>query len=220
MDTAKSNSVKTVLLVAVVAICSAALVTASYDFSKNRITANERARLLRSLNSVLPPAVSKRNPNPVRIRVRDPKLLGSEAPVNVFVALANGRALATVFASVAPDGYNGPIKLLVGVSADGVLTGVRAVSEHETPGLGDRIDIDKSDWILQFNGKSLGDPPLERWAVDKDGGSFDSITGATITPRAVVKAVKNTLLYFKQNKQALLLEALRAQRKQGSAIDE
>lgn len=212
MDTASGGPFRTVLLVAVVAACSAGLVTASYDLSKNRIAANERARLLRSLNSVLSPAVRRRNPNPIRLKIRDAKLLGSDQPVDVFVALERGRAIATVFASVAPDGYNGPIRLLIGISADGVLTGVRAISEHETPGLGDQIDIDKSDWILQFNGKSLGNPPPARWAVDKDGGSFDSITGATITPRAVVEAVKNTLLYFRQNRQTLSAMALRRAR--------
>jgi electron transport complex protein RnfG len=209
MDTAESKPLKTVLLVAAVAACAAALVTASYEVSRQRIAAADRARLLRSLNSVLPPAVRRRNPNPVRLKVSDAKLLGSTEPVDVFVALENGRAIATVFAPVAPNGYNGPIKLLVGVSPGGVVTGVRAVSEHETPGLGDQIDIDKSDWILQFDGKSLGNPAASGWAVDKDGGSFDSITGATITPRAVVEAVKNTLLYFRQNKQALTAMALR-----------
>lgn len=212
---AETRPLKIVLLVAVVAACSAALVTASYDLSKSRITANERARLLRSLQSVLSPAVRRRNPNPVRLEVTDPKLLGSDRPVDVFVALEGRHAVAAVFASVAPEGYNGPIDLLIGVSGDGVVTGVRAVSEHETPGLGDQIDIDKSDWILQFNGKSLGNPPLARWAVDKDGGSFDAITGATITPRAVVEAVKNTLLYFRQNRQALTARALRQAHQQG-----
>lgn len=210
---------KTLLFVAVVATFAAGIVTASFQLSKDRIAANERARLLRSLNSVLPPSVRERNPNPVRLEVQDP-LLGSDDPVDVFVALDDGRAIATVFASVAPGGYNAPIQLLVGVSPEGVVTGVRAVNHRETPGLGDAIDIDKSDWILQFDGTSVGNPPLEQWAVDKDGGSFDAITGATITPRAVVEAVKNTLLYFRQHQQDLVASARQAEAQQARQPDE
>jgi electron transport complex protein RnfG len=219
MDTGSASPLKTLFFVAVVATLAAGIVTASYQLSKDRIAANERARLLRNLNSVLPPSVRERNPNPVRLEVRDP-LLGSDDPVDVFVALDDDRAIATVFASVAPGGYNAPIQLLIGVSPDGVVTGVRAVNHRETPGLGDEIDIDKSDWILQFDGTSLGDPPLEQWAVDKDGGSFDAITGATITPRAVVKAVKNTLLYFRQHEQDLAASARRAEAAQEQQLDE
>jgi len=104
---------------------------------------------------------------------------------------------------VAPDGYGGPIRLLVGIRKSGELAGVRVVRHSETPGLGDFIEADKGDWIEQFEGLSLGDPPREQWAVKKDGGRFDQMTGATITPRAVVKAIRNALLYFREHRQAL-----------------
>ncbi len=112
-----------------------------------------------------------------------------------------------IFASIAPEGYNAPIQLLIGIDPRGEITGVRAVSHRETPGLGDEIDIAKSNWIKQFDGKSLGDPPIAGWAVKQDEGQFDSITGATVTPRAVIKAVKNTLLYFSEHKDELFAAA-------------
>ena len=103
-----------------------------------------------------------------------------------------------------PDGYAGPIKLLVSVLADGRLGGVRVIEHHETPGLGDKIDEKKDDWIIdQFNGKSLTDPLPENWHVKRDGGDFDQFTGATITPRSIVKAVKKTLLFVEQQGRTL-----------------
>jgi electron transport complex protein RnfG len=178
-------------------------VTASHTLSKDRIVANERARLLASLHSVLDPRLQELGLVPTRITVRDAELLGSSEPIDVFVATEQGRPVAVILAPIAPEGYNAPIRLLVGVSPEGVLTGVRVLGHRETPGLGDLIEIRKSDWLRQFDGRSLGDPPLELWAVDKDDGAFDSITGATVTPRAVVKGIRNTLLYFERHKEEM-----------------
>ena len=204
----RTRTLVSVLLVAVVAAASAALVAASWDFSKDRIAANQRAVLLRSLSSVLDPSLLGRDLDPVLIEVLDPELLGSETPVEVFVPVDGTTPLAAIFASVAPDGYNAPIHLLIGISvATSQITGVRAVEHRETPGLGDLIDIAKSRWILQFNGRSLNDPAAIGWAVDKDEGEFDSITGATVTPRAVVRAVHNTLLYFEAHRDELMAQA-------------
>jgi len=114
-----------------------------------------------------------------------------------------GWPVAAVFAPVAPDGYNGNIRLLVAVRLDGTLAGVRVLAHRETPGLGDNIEAERSDWILGFSGKSLQDPKADSWKVQRDGGVFDQFTGATITPRAVVKAVKNTLLYYQEHGQKL-----------------
>ncbi|MGH8035858.1 MAG: RnfABCDGE type electron transport complex subunit G, partial [Lysobacterales bacterium] len=93
--------------------------------------------------------------------------------------------------------------LLVGINADGSLTGVRVTSHKETPGLGDALDTARSEWILGFSGRSLDNPEPAGWAVRKDGGVYDQFTGATITPRAVVKAVHGALEYFKDNRAAL-----------------
>ena len=105
--------------------------------------------------------------------------------------------------AVAPDGYSGPIRLLVGVNADGTVAGVRVLSHRETPGLGDPIDAARSDWIHGFEGRALDDPPAAAWTVRKDGGAFDEFTGATITPRAVVHAVRRVLEYAQANREAL-----------------
>ena len=96
---------------------------------------------------------------------------------------------------VSREGYSGPINLLVAVNVDGTLSGVRVVSHKETPGLGDKIETNKDDWILGFVGKSLSNPSEALWKVRKDGGEFDQFTGATITPRAVVNAVREVLKY-------------------------
>ena len=102
------------------------------------------------------------------------------------------------------DGYNGNIELIVAINIDNSISGVRVLKHQETPGLGDKVELRKSDWIYSFNGKKLLSEQDSRWQVSKDGGMFDQFTGATITPRAVVKAVKNTLLFFTENKNTLL----------------
>ena len=124
-------------------------------------------------------------------------------PVHLFRARRDGKVSAiALFAE--SRGYSGQIKLLLGIDASGVLTGVRVVSHTETPGLGDKIDLSKTNWILGFNGKSLENPGESHWKVKKDGGDFDSFTGATITPRAVVKGVHESLILFAKHKGELL----------------
>jgi electron transport complex protein RnfG len=210
MASAEGGPIRTLLLVGVVAGVAASMISASHDFSKERIAANRRARLIASLNSVLDPALRARDLATVRIEVKDKELLGGNDPVDVYVAEDGDQPVAAVFATTEAEGYNSTIHLLIGVSRDGVLTGVRAVSHRETPGLGDAIDVQKSKWITKFDGKSLASPARERWAVDKDDGDFDSITGATVTSRAVVKGVKNTLLYFERHRDELFTAAAAA----------
>jgi electron transport complex protein RnfG len=209
MAEAEGSVVRTLVVTLVIVVAAAALVAGSYELSKERIAANERAQLVASLNSVLDPALGDTDLNPVLISARD-ELLGSAEPIDVFIIMREGRPAATVFATIAPDGYNAEIQLLVGISPDERVTGVRAVRHRETPGLGDGIETAKSDWIKQFDGKSLADPVPSLWLVDKDEGAFDSLTGATVTPRAIVKAVKNTLLYFGAHKDELFAAAARA----------
>jgi electron transport complex protein RnfG len=204
------SALKTLSLVAIVATAAALIVTGSHEVSKDRIAANEQARVLASLESVLDPDLRGRGLVPARVTARDPQLLGSAEPIDAFVVSENGLPVAAILAPIAPDGYNGAIHLLVGLTADGTITGVRVLSHSETPGLGDRIERGKSDWILQFDGKSLASPPTEQWAVKKDGGVFDALTGATITPRAIVKALRNTLLYFARHRDELFAEAANA----------
>jgi electron transport complex protein RnfG len=178
------------------------LVTVTHALTKERIAANEREATLRSVAAIIPHEQMDNDPLEDQIEVHNPELLGSDT-TRVFRIRKGDRPLALVLNPVVPDGYAGPIKLLVSVLVDGTLGGVRVLSHHETPGLGDRIEIAKSDWILAFDGKSLDRPPQKEWKVKRDGGIFDQFAGATITPRAVVKAVKNTLIYIRQTEAGL-----------------
>ena len=132
------------------------------------------------------------------------ELLGLQPDGTAYKGLVDGEVNGIILPAIAPDGYSGAISLLVGITEDGTLSGVRVVSHRETPGLGDKIDIRVSDWITGFDGRSLSRPERSRWKVRKDGGEFDQFTGATITPRAVVSTVYNTLEFFRLNREALL----------------
>jgi electron transport complex protein RnfG len=191
-------------LLAGFAVVGTTLVAVTEDATRQRIADNELAYLLRTLNDVVPATAHDNRMYADTIEVTDPDLLGSDRPVTVYRATRDGQPVAVILTPVAPVGYSGPIRLLVGIDAEGVVTGVRVLDHQETPGLGDAIEKAKSDWILGFDGRSLGDPPLGAWAVRRDGGAFDQFTGATVTPRAVVKAVRNALLYFQAHRQELL----------------
>jgi electron transport complex protein RnfG len=186
------------------AIVGTGLVVVTYSGTKDIIAEAQRAALEASLNQLVPADRYDNRVTEDRIEVVDPEWLGTDQPVTVYRARRNGQPVALFATPVAPDGYSGDINLLVGIDADGNVTGVRVTAHRETPGLGDYIDRLKSDWIEQFRGKSLGDPEAKYWKVAKDGGRFDARAGATITPRAVVKAVKGALDYFARHRAALL----------------
>lgn len=133
----------------------------------------------------------------------DPRL-GNHKPVHAWVARKAGEPVGIIIPVTASDGYSGNIRLLVGIDPSGTILGVRVTAHRETPGLGDKIELRKSNWILSFNGRSLAEPEPEEWAVVKDGGVFDQFTGATITPRAVVHSVRQTLDYVRDHQQTLL----------------
>ena len=210
MVSARAHPLVTGAVVAACAVAAFYAVDAAYDWSDDRIAANERARIVERLNSVLEPGLRGRDLTTSLLAVTDSELLGSAEPIDVFVLTDRGAPMATVFATVAPHGYNASIGLLIGVSPIGTVTGVRAVRHRETKGLGDAVETAKSDWILQFDGKALTAPLPELWALDQDEGSFDAISGATVTSRAVVSAVKNTVLYFDQHRDELYARAAEA----------
>jgi electron transport complex protein RnfG len=176
------------------AVAGVTLVATTHAVVDQRITDNHRLAMQRKLDVIVPGGRGDNDPLSDRIEVSDQERLGAEV-TQIYRVREGNQPVALVLNPVVPDGYAGPIKLLVSVLPDGRVGGVRVLSHHETPGLGDWIDDAKSDWVLGFNGKSLGAPAAERWRVKRDGGDFDQFTGATITPRAVVKAVKNTLEY-------------------------
>jgi electron transport complex protein RnfG len=191
------------LLLGGTTVLAVGLLALVHEATRERIEQVERARRMQAVEQVLD---GVRHDNDLlldAVTVTDRDLLGTSAPVTVYRATLDGEPVAAVLAPTAPDGYSGSIRLLVGIDVDGRLLGVRVQSHRETPGLGDLIEARKSDWILKFTGRSLGDPPLERWKVRKDGGDFDQFTGATVTPRAVVAAVANALLYFERERERI-----------------
>jgi electron transport complex protein RnfG len=193
----------TTIILLLFAVTGAAMVAYTYQNTREKISANERATLLRKLHVLIAPDQHDNILLEDTVMARNEALLGTDEPVMVYRARKDGKPVALVITVIAPDGYSGPIKLLVGINVDGTLGGVRVVAHRETPGLGDAIDESHSDWIHIFDHRSLHAPPLSRWDVKKDGGDFDQLTGATITPRAVVKAVRNALLYYRDHKETL-----------------
>ncbi|MEM1111355.1 MAG: electron transport complex subunit RsxG [Pseudomonadota bacterium] len=132
--------------------------------------------------------------------------LGLREDKKIYLARQGERVVAAILPATATDGYSGDIDMIVGVYADGRVAGVRVLNHRETPGLGDQIDLKKSDWVLEFDGRSLENPTLAGWTVKKDQGVFDQFTGATITPRAVIAATRRVLQYAEANRQTLFDE--------------
>ena len=181
------------------AVVGTTLVAVTEFSTADAIVENERRVLLRNLLALLPADRLDNDIASDTLKLPASQLLGTEAESTAYRARLQGAPVAVIFNSVAPNGYSGRINLLVGVYVDGSLAGVRVIKHAETPGLGDGIEIRKSPWIKSFDGKSLDNPDAAGWHVKRDGGEFDQLTGATITPRAIVAAVKNTLLYYRQN---------------------
>ena len=194
------------ILLAGFAVLTTALIAGTYLGTKSRIAEAQRQAELKALAEIVSPSrydnLLLDDTLPVGPAANG---LGLDSEKKIYLARKQGVVQAVILPVRAPDGYSGAIELAVGINRDGSLAGVRALKHRETPGLGDKVDIKKSDWMLDFTGKSLASPDPENWLVTKDGGVFDTFTGATITPRAVVAAVKRSLDYFNQHR-ALLLD--------------
>lgn len=184
------------------AVGGVGLVAVTHELTNERIAANEREATLRKVAAILPMDRMDNDPLEDLIEVSNPELLGAEV-TRVYRIRNAGQPVALVLNPIVPDGYAGPIKLLVSILADGTLGGVRVLAHRETPGLGDKIEVAKSDWVLDFNGKSLANPTETGWKVKRDGGVFDQFAGATITPRAIVNTVLNSLLFVQRQGVAL-----------------
>ena len=191
------------LLLGIIALLGTALLAGVNDLTHERIVEQEKLRMLQQLNQIVPIVSYNNDLLEDVIKIEAPDFFRHAAPVTVYRARLDDRPVSVMMIVTAPDGYNGDIRLLIGINAAATILGVRVISHRETPGLGDPIEAEKSDWIFGFEDKSLKNPDSNSWAVKRDGGEFDQFTGATISPRAVVRAVHTTLLYFQAHKQAL-----------------
>jgi electron transport complex protein RnfG len=195
---------RTAAILVVVAVAAFGLVSLMHEATREDIEAAAHARQVARFAEVLRGQDFDNDLLADTVEVRDPELLGTPAALRAYRARLHGRAVAVVLEAVAPHGYSGVIRLLVGIARDGTVLGVRVTGHRETPGLGDAIEARKSPWIERFVGRSLRDPAPTGWRVRKDGGNFDQFTGATVTPRAVVGAVANALVYFERHRDELL----------------
>jgi len=183
-----------------------ALVIATYEGTKERIEASEKANLLQNLNNIIPSESYNNNLLENTLLVPTASQLGKNLPTVIYRAWQDKTPVAVAFSIISNEGYSGEIKLLIAIKANGHVSGVRVINHKETPGLGDKIDLAKNDWILSFNDKFLIESVTSPWKVKKDGGEFDQFTGATITPRAVVNAVFKALDYYNHNHDRLFLD--------------
>jgi len=197
------NMIISAILLSLFAVAGTFFVSYTFDNSIDRINENKRLALLKAFHVLIPAAAHDNDIFNDIITVQNKELLGTKKPVNIYRARKNNEPVAVIINSVAPDGYSGDIELLVAINHDGGLAGVRVIQHKETPGLGDAIEENRSDWITKFKDKSLLNPDKKGWAVKRDGGEFDQFTGATISPRAIVKAVYKTLLFYKEHQDTL-----------------
>lgn len=186
------------------ALIGTAILAFTYSQTHDRIQHSIEAEKFKLILQILPQSLFDNDIIKDTLQIKPDALLGNEDITTAYRARLKGQPSALVLEAVAPDGYSGKIYLLVAIRDNGELAGVRVVSHKETPGLGDYIDIARSDWIRGFDGTSLAKYNDADWKVKKDGGKFDYMAGATITPRAVVKAVHKSLQYFAQHRDALL----------------
>lgn len=192
-------------------LCGFALLTTGLVATINTLTADkiaeqEQLQLTNQLQEVLPHSKYSNKLSQDCVIISDP-LLGPYDNQVIYRARKDNEPVALVIRHVTPSGYSGDINLLSAVYRDGTIAGVRVTKHEETPGLGDKVEVKKSDWITTFNANTVQSESDDRWAVKKDGGQFDQFTGATITPRAVVGSVKNAVLYAQDNFDALFTAA-------------
>ncbi len=188
------------------ALITSLLLAGTHLATKDKIADSQRRAAQKALLEIIP---DERHDNDIltdtlSIPQRYWSTLGLKKGGELHLARNNGKVFALIVPAVAPDGYSGAIEMIIGINMDGKIAGVRVLNHNETPGLGDKVELKKSPWVLSFDGKSIGSPPAERWKVKKDKGDFDQFTGATITPRAVVTQVAQTLHYFSEDKNRIL----------------
>lgn len=194
------NALRTGTILFAFTVVATAMLVYTFTRTQPSIERSQQAEKLAQLSQVLPAALYDNDLLASQQSVAPDDRLGTRQPSAVWIARRSGSVTAVALEAIAPDGYAGDIHLVIGIDVNGVITGVRVTAHRETPGLGDYIDRKKSDWIEQFAGRSLTAPEAKYWKVAKDGGRFDARAGATITPRAIVRAVRNALDYFAQHR--------------------
>ncbi len=195
------------LTLAIFACATTGLVALTQYLTKDQIKVQEQKQLLSVLNQVIPENMHDNALTQACTMVTSPDL-GTLRAMPAYLSTKNGEPTAIAIESIAPDGYNGEIKVITGIDNQGNILGTRVLNHQETPGLGDKIDLRVTDWILSFTGKQVTENNWNSWKVRKDGGDFDQFTGATITPRAVVKVVRNTVNYVNQSREDILSQPL------------
>lgn len=195
-----SSISKNSLLLGGFALFIAAILAGTYSQTHERIQQAQRAAQQKALYEIIPRDQHENDllADTVTIPASALAELGLKQASQVHIARQSGQVSAIIIPAVAPDGYSGDIHLIIGVMRDGSIAGVRVVAHNETPGLGDKMDVQKGRWIFSLDNRSLTNPELAGWAVKKDGGVFDQFTGATITPRAIINAVKRALIVVKR----------------------
>lgn len=198
---------RAVVGLALFGMVTAGLIAVTQVGTAERIRAAEAASRSKALLEVIPAALRENDLLDGELLLEDATALGYAEPVSAFRAFQGGGVSAVILPWRTEEGYTGPIQGIVAIDRQGRILGVRVTAHKETPGLGDRVERRKSDWVLVFEGRALDNPPSDRWKVRKDGGDFDQLTGATITPRAIVKAVHAALDYA-QREHANLFDEL------------
>ena len=193
----------TAVAMIIFSLAASTALSISYFITKSPIDESDAKAKRIFLNQVIPADLYDNNLVKDTISIEPSPMLGNKKNIDVYRAKKKNQVIAVIIESVAPDGYSGEIKTLVGIDKEDKILGVRVIAHKETPGLGDYIEIDKSQWIKNFDLKSLNKVSEKQWTVKKDGGDFDYVSGATITPRAVIKSTYKCLLYVKENKKRL-----------------
>jgi len=193
---------KTISIISLLGLIFAISLSITFEKSNPIIEQNKIEFKTKLLNEVLDGLDYDNDLIGTYIRIKPNELLKNKTEKYAYLAKKNNILQAVLIESIAPDGYSGEINILTAIRSDGEIIGTRIIDHKETPGLGDYIDQKKSSWISNFNGMSLHNRTDPDWRVKKDQGTFDYKAGATITPRAVIKSVKNTLLFYKENRES------------------
>ncbi|PKO50400.1 MAG: electron transport complex subunit RsxG [Betaproteobacteria bacterium HGW-Betaproteobacteria-20] len=202
-ETIFKHTLKTTITLLAFAFVGTAMLAYVFGITRAPIEASEKEARLALFKQILPENAYDNDLLKETVLIAPSELLGSHLPTVANIAKLNNKTAGVILEAVAHDGYNGDIKLLIAIRADGSISGVRVLAHKETPGLGDYIDISRGNWIKLFNDESVNKTPVAAWQVKKDDGKFDYMVGATITPRAVIKAVLKALQFFEANKETL-----------------